>query len=187
METSSQRAVITIKACILGQVSSVRRNNGQSVNIRSRNAAWDLSGKTDWTLQASTKPIQKHDIICLLHGASKPSIIRLCKDHFAVVIMAATPLNGISGSFGWLEFSQSKTQFLRDFLLVWDWEKTPTESQGQKEYATLTKTYSQALEYSKAEFGDYSGEATRFWNDIMILDDLEEYKNADKRLLDARS
>jgi len=105
VETSSQRAVITIKGCILGQVSSVRRNNGQSVNIRSRNAAWDLSGKTDWTLQASTKPIQKHDIICLLHGASKPSIIRLCKDQFAVVIMAATPLNGISDSFGWPELS----------------------------------------------------------------------------------
>lgn len=51
----------------------------------------------------------------------------------------------------------------------------------------MTKTYSQALEYSKVEFGDYLDEATRLWNDIMILDDLGEYENADKRLLEARS
>jgi ankyrin repeat protein len=57
------------------------------------------------------------------------------------------------------------------------------ESQDQEEYKALTKTYSQALEYSKAEFG----EATRLWNDIMILDDLGEYENADERLLEARS
>jgi ankyrin repeat protein len=182
VETSSQRAVIKSKGCILGQVSSVRRDDRQNVNITSRNAAWDLGGKTEWTLQTSAKPIQERDIICLLHGASKPTIIRLCKDHFAVVVIAAIPLNR-SGSFGWPETSQSTTQFLRDFLLIWDWEKPLGESQDQEEYKALTKTYSQALEYSKAEFG----ESTRLWNDIMILDDLGEYKNADERLLEAIS
>ena len=117
VETSNQRAVIKSKGCILGQVSSVRRDDRQNVNITSRKAAWGLGGKTEWTLQASAKPIQERDIICLLHGASKPTIIRLCKDHFAVVVIAATPLNR-SGSFGWPETSQSTTQFLRDFLLI---------------------------------------------------------------------
>jgi hypothetical protein len=76
---------------------------------------------------------------------------------------------------------------LRDFLLVWDWENSQVKSQDQEEYKTLTKTFSQALDCSKAEFGDYLDEATRLWNDITILDDLGEYKRADERLLEARS
>ena len=93
METFNQRAVIKSKGCILGQVSSVRRDDRQNVNIVSREAVWDPGGKTEWTFQASAKPIQERDVICLLYGALKPTIIRLCKDHFAVVVTAATPLN----------------------------------------------------------------------------------------------
>jgi hypothetical protein len=113
---SSRRAVIKNKGFILGQVSSVR-DDRQNVNITSRNAAWQLGGKIEWFLHASAEPIQERDIICLLHGVSKPTIIRLCKDHFAVVVIAVTPLNGNS-SLGWPDTSQSRTQFLRDFLLV---------------------------------------------------------------------
>jgi ankyrin repeat protein len=182
----SQRAVIKSKGYILGQVSSIRRDDRQNVKITSRNAAWDLGGETEWTLHASAKPIQERDIICLLHGASKPTIIRLYKDHFAVIVIAATPLNGIS-RFSWPEASQSIIQFMRDFLLIWDWEKPLGELQDQEEYKTLIKTYSQALEYSKAEFGVYLAEAIRLWNDIMILDDLGEDEKADERLLEARS
>ncbi|KAL5328321.1 hypothetical protein ACEPPN_001820 [Leptodophora sp. 'Broadleaf-Isolate-01'] len=183
VETSNQRAVIKIKGCILGLVSSVRRDDRQNVKITCRNTAYKFGSNAEWTFQASAKPIQERDVICLLHGASKPTIIRLCKDHFAVIVIAATPLNG-SDSFG---RSQSTTQFLRDFLLVWDWEKPLGKSQDQEEYEALIKAHSQALEYSKAGFGDYLGEATRMWNDIMILDDLGEYENAEERLLKARS
>ena len=186
METFSQRAVIKSKGRILGQVSSVRRDDRQNVIITSRNAAWDLGGKTEWTLQASAKPIQERDIICRLYGASKPTIIRLCKDHFAVIVIAVSPLTE-SGSFGWPETSQSITQSLRDFLLVWDWENPQGFSQGREEYETLIKIYSQVLEYSKAEVEDYLGKAIRLWNDIMILDDLGEYEEVDERLLEARS
>jgi ankyrin repeat protein len=183
---NSQRAIIQSKGYILGQVFSVKSDNMQSVNITSKNAAWDLGSKTEWTLQASANPIQERDVICLLHGASKPSIIRLRKDHFAVVVVAATPLNG-SGSFGWPEISQSRKQFLRDFSLVWDWEKPLGKSQDQEEYETLTKIYSQVRQFSNSEFGNQLDGVTRLWNDIMILDDLGEYKRADERLLEARS
>ncbi|CZR67942.1 related to heterokaryon incompatibility protein [Phialocephala subalpina] len=186
VKTYSQRAVIKCKGCILGQVSSVRRDDRQNANIEFRNTARDLGGTMKWTLQASANPIQEHDIICLLYGASKPTIIRPYKDHFAVVVIAATPLNG-SSSLEWPKTSQLTTQFLRDFLLVWDWENPQGKLQDQEEYETLTKIYSQALEYSKAEFGGYLSEAIRLWNDIMILDDLEEHDKADERLLEARS
>ncbi|KAM3084679.1 hypothetical protein ACMFMG_003140 [Clarireedia jacksonii] len=184
VKTSSQRAMIQCKGCILGQVSSVRGGSRQNVTI-TPSTAWDLHGMIEWTLHASAKPIQEHDIICLLYGASKPTIIRLCKDQFAVIVIAATPLNG-SSSFGWPQLSQSTIQFLRDFLLVWDWENPQGKLQDQGEYETLAKIYSQVLESSKGESG-YLNEATRLWNDIAILDDLKEYDKADKKLLEARS
>jgi hypothetical protein len=121
VETSenSQMAVIKCSGCILGRVSSIRSDDRQNVNItfRSKNKAWCLGDNIEWTLQASAKSIREGDIVCLLQGASKPTIIRQCKDHFAVVVIGATPLNE-SGSFGLSELSKSMAQFSRDFLLI---------------------------------------------------------------------
>jgi uncharacterized protein YjlB len=186
VNTSSQGTVIKSKGSILGQVSSVSRDDRQRVTITVRNTAWDLGHEIEWTLQASAKPIQEHDIICLLRGALKPTIIRLYKDHFAVIMIAATPLNDDS-RFPLLATFYLTTQFCRDFLLVWDWEDPKDKSQIQGKYKILTKIYSQALGHSKVEVGDYLHEATRFWNDIMILDDLGEYETAEERLVQARS
>ena len=186
VNTSSQRAVIKSKGSILGQVSSVSRDDRQRVTITVRNAAWDLGSEIKWTLQASAKPIQKYDIICLLRGALKPTIIRLYKDHFAVIMIAATPLDDDSG-FRWPATFYLTTQFCRDFLLVWDWEDPKDKSQDQEKYKILTKIYIQALGYSKVEVGDYLHEVTRFWNDIMILDDLGEFETAEESLVQARS
>ncbi|TGO29375.1 hypothetical protein BPAE_0015g00190 [Botrytis paeoniae] len=139
----------------------------------------------EWTIQASAKLIQEHDIICLLYGASKPTIIRLYKDHFAVVVIAATPLNVLT-RYKWPQLLQSKTQFLRDFVLVWDWESSCKNLQDHGEYEALTKTFSQALVFSRVEFERHLNEAIRLWNDIAILDDLKEYKEADERLIAAQ-
>ncbi|KAF4624273.1 hypothetical protein G7Y89_g13898 [Cudoniella acicularis] len=181
---NSQMAAIKSKGCILGRVS-VRSGNRQNVNITfiSKNTAWCLGGKMEWTLQASAKSIQEGDIVCLLQGASKPTIIRQCKDHFAVVIIAATPLNE-SGSFRLSELSRSIAHFPRDFLLVWDWEKPLGESQDQEEYEALVKNI-QVLEYLKAEFGDHSDKATRTWNVALVLGDLEECEKAEEMLREA--
>ncbi|KAM0147860.1 hypothetical protein ACHAQE_010089 [Botrytis cinerea] len=186
VEISGQRAVIQCKGCILGQVSLVRRDDRQNLTITSKNTACDLGGTIEWNLQASAKPIQENDIICLLYGASKPTIIRLCKDHFDVVIIAATILNKGS-SFEWPKVSQSTTKFLRDFLLVWDWTTSYGKLQDQEEYGILIKTYSQSLFSSRAKSGEYLCEAIRLWNDIAILDDLKQHEKADERLLEARS
>ncbi|KAH9203921.1 heterokaryon incompatibility protein-domain-containing protein, partial [Leptodontidium sp. 2 PMI_412] len=133
-DDDSQRAVIKSKGYILGQVSSVKSDDRQNVNITftSKHAAWYLSDKIEWTLQASAKSIQKRDIVCLLQGASKPTIIRLYKDHFAIIVIAVTPLKKI-GSPKLLELPRSITHFPRDFLLVWDWEQPLEESQDREE------------------------------------------------------
>jgi hypothetical protein len=115
----TQRAVVKSKGYILGQVSSITSDSRQQVNITftSKNAAWCLDDKMEWTLQASAKSIRENDIVCLLQGASKPTIIRLCQDHFAIVVIAVTPLKG-TGNFKQLELSKSKTYFPRDFQII---------------------------------------------------------------------
>jgi hypothetical protein len=160
VETSdcTQRAVIKSKGYILGQVSSVRSDDRQNVNLifTSKNSAWCLGDKMEWTLQASARSIREHDIICLLQGASKPTIIRLCKDHFDIVVIAVTPLKK-SRSFKQRELSKSKTFLPRDFLLVWDWEQLLEESKDREEsnnWVSLDK-------------------ATRIWNVALILGDLK--------------
>ncbi|CZR52125.1 related to heterokaryon incompatibility protein [Phialocephala subalpina] len=174
-----EMAVIKSKGCILGQVSSVKSDDTENVNIifTSKNTAWHSGSKIEWTLQASAKSIREGDIVCLLQGASKPTIIRQCKDHFAVVAIAATPLKE-SGSFGLSELPKSIAHFPRDFLLVWDWEKPLGESQ-EEGYEALAKSV------QTAEFGDHSHKATRTWNVALILGDLEEYEMAEGRLREA--
>ncbi|PQE15502.1 hypothetical protein CJF32_00006848 [Rutstroemia sp. NJR-2017a WRK4] len=183
LKASGQRAVIECKGGILGQVTEVTRDDRQRVKIVSRSRAWTGSNKVlHWTFEASANPIQEHDIICLVYGASKPTIIRLCEDHFSVVVVAATPLIE-SNSFDWPKIHQSMTEFFRDFLLVWDWESPPEEM-----LETLAD-FRQNLSSSEVELAQLGGdlrEAIRVWNDIMILDDLSEYDEADQRLSKAR-
>ena len=168
VNTSGQRAVIQCEGCILGQVSSVRRDHRQNVDITSRNAAWGLGGTIKWSLQATAKPIQEGDIICLLQGASKPTIIRLHKDYFTVIVIAITPLKE-SGSPEQLEVSKYISHFPRDFLLVWDWEQLLKESQDREE---------------SKDWMSFD-QATKIWNVALILGDLEEYEKAEKRLREA--
>jgi ankyrin repeat protein len=169
VENSSQTPRIESKGCILGQVSSVK-DNGQNVNIifTSKNATWYRGDKIEWTIRASAKSIQESDIVCLLQGASKPTIIRLYKDHFAIIIIAVTPLEERRG-FKQLERFQSITRFPRDFLLVWDLEQLLKKSQD--------------LDESNNQMS--FDQATMTWNVALILRDLEEYEKAEERLREA--
>ena len=178
METSdySKMAVIKSKGCILNRVSSVKSDDGQNVTIKFKNDAKYLGNKREWTLQASAKSIQQHDIVCLLQGASKPTIIRQYKDYFTVIVIAAAPLSG-GVSFGQPEPSDSKTQFSCNLLLVWDWEKPLGKWQAQKEYETLTQTNNWISRHSKEGLEGLE-KATRIWNVALVLEDLEENERA---------
>jgi hypothetical protein len=189
-----ERAVIKGKGCILGQVSSVESDitwdDKLKVNIIFKNMLGHLGcereWRTLWTLQASAKPIRKGDLVCLLQGVPKPTIIRLCKDYFAVIRIAASPEDKPtkSGDVEWSKLLRSITVFPRDFLLVWDWEKSPG-LQDLGEYETLIQTNNRVREHSKIELEGHLDKATRIWNVALVLEDLEEYEKAEQRLREA--
>jgi hypothetical protein len=182
-----ESAVIKSKGCILGRVSSVKRDitrdDGQKVDISSK------AYKREWQdlepLQVSAKSIREGDLICLLQGAPKPMIIRLCEDYFTVIMIAASLDDPTKSSVEWSEFLQSKTIFPRDFLLVWDWENSPEKLQDSGEYETLIRTNTWVSEHSKTELEGHLDKATRIWNVALILGDLEEYGKAEERLREA--
>ncbi|KAF2491223.1 HET-domain-containing protein, partial [Lophium mytilinum] len=128
-------ASIRIKGCMLGYVSSTERSvisdGRRSVEVVCKNISGELGdikvSKANWNLKLSATPVQKGDLICLLQGASKPTIIRVCKDCFTIIIMITVSPPEIIQS-KWNEFDanwpknlESKKLSACDFLLVWDW------------------------------------------------------------------
>lgn len=92
-------AVIQAKGCVLGEVSLVEedptRDDGKHVVIN-----WKYAPSRSYMrerqsscliFQAAAKVIEKGDIVCGLHGASAPTIIRL-HNGFSTIIMSSVPL-----------------------------------------------------------------------------------------------
>jgi ankyrin repeat protein len=189
-------AVIKSKGCVLGKVTSVRgymfQDNKQSVNVTLTNIKRQTRNikqrSAHWTFQVSAKPIQVGDIICLLQGASNPTIIRLRKDHLAVIMIAVTPLDNAQTKNGHIErptVSTLEKIFTRDFLLVWDWENSFEKLQDQQRYEMLMNKGNPVSKCSKTKSEDGLSKATRIWNVALILGDLEEYENAGENLREA--
>jgi ankyrin repeat protein len=187
-----QMAVIKSKGCILGKVSAVETiidlGGRQRVEAIFKNLSNQLGcirdGSARWTLQNSAKSIQNGDFICLLQGASKPTIIRLCKDHFTIIMIAAVPPKSIrtgDGDIDWPRLSQS-VPFTRDFLLIWDWEVSSENSQDLGKYDTFIQTTNDRLGYLEALLEGQLDNATRTWNIALIMGDLGEYEKAEERL-----
>ena len=183
VEACSDKGIASIKSkgCILGRISSVQNTTSldgrQGVNIIFKNIPGQLDYKKEWsahwTLQPSAEPIQDGDLICLLQGASKPTIIRLRKDYFLIVMIAASPLATERWESGYIKWPKL---FARDFLLLWDWVG---------EYEALVRTNGWESDHLKKELGGDLDNATRTWNVAMILDDVEEFEKADEMLREA--
>ncbi|PYH92093.1 hypothetical protein BO71DRAFT_432256 [Aspergillus ellipticus CBS 707.79] len=59
----------------------------QQINITYSEAGPILDyPREQWSLQASAEPVQQRDIVCYLHGSLHPLIVRLCNDHFTVIV-----------------------------------------------------------------------------------------------------
>ncbi|OCK73148.1 HET-domain-containing protein [Lepidopterella palustris CBS 459.81] len=84
-------AMIKSRGFILGKVSDVANTElgGQRLAVIHRSKQLGLITDDSWNLRKSAIPIQKGDFICVLQGTSKPTIIRLCDDHFIIIMIAA--------------------------------------------------------------------------------------------------
>ncbi|KAL8404479.1 hypothetical protein RB594_009368 [Gaeumannomyces avenae] len=177
-------AVVEAKGCVLGEVTSTSedatRNDRQLLEITWKRAPShsDKEGKqpSRFTFQALAKTIKKGDVICLLEGASTPTIVRLC-DGFSTIIMITFPrTNDLQ------KWIASIARFPTNFLLVWDWDES-RKSQDGKDYKNFISSRG-VPKCSRAgcECQDRLDEAARWWNLGVLLNGLERYKKAVKHL-----
>ena len=149
-----------------------------------RSLEYEKKWGAQWTLQASAKSIRQGDLICLLQGASKPTVIRTCKDNFTVIKIAVTLQQGVQTESGYTERQRplpSMKSFPRDFLLVWNWEELAGNLRDRVGYETRIEVNTLVPEYSMTT----SNKAATLYDVALILGDLEEYKEARKRLQEA--
>jgi ankyrin repeat protein len=196
VETWGDKEIVVIKSkgCILGKVTSVQSHNiaqddSQGVDVTFKNTLRGMGEwGAHWALQVSAKPIKDGDLICLLQGASKPTIIRLCKDYFAIIMIAVTPPEDVQTDIGCIKRPKTSPMeriFTRDFLLVWNWENSLDKLQDPGDYRALTQTNNRMSEHLETELEGCLDKATRTWNVALILGDLEEYKKAEERVQEA--
>jgi len=135
----SEFVAIKTKGCILGKVwfsGMSQETEGIGINFWSRGKVFF------WTIRTSAKSIKEGDLVCLLEGASSPSIIRPHNDFFDIIIVAAARLPK-----GFPVQRNGRT-FNRNFLLVWGWESSSYQSQGPVYYERLVRTRTRVLSRS---------------------------------------
>ncbi|KAI0097183.1 heterokaryon incompatibility protein-domain-containing protein [Nemania sp. FL0031] len=168
---SLEMAEIQGKGSVLGKVASIKPSDRdeQQVIVLLRNKSGNLEHELNWILPPSAKPVRVGDLVCSLQGAAKPTITRIYKDYLSI-IMITTPL---------LELLQPVTKYPLNFLLFWDWGKMPREARNQEHDGTLE--YRIPI-FSKDVPGQGQETSTREWDMISILEDGEEYWEAEKRV-----
>ncbi|KAK3351911.1 heterokaryon incompatibility protein-domain-containing protein, partial [Neurospora tetraspora] len=170
-------AVIEGKGCILGEVSSVKRNatweDRQDVAITWSNAPSYICVKeawgSCWTLPTTVKSVQKGDVVCLLQGAPRPTILRPCIDHWAVIMIAVSPAGDLQATTG--DIKQSITVFPHNFLLVWDWDIDPNKQQDKNNH----NYFANIPKHSKTGLEGCRNAATRIRNVRLALQEVKQY------------
>jgi hypothetical protein len=179
-----QAAVIKSKGCILGRVISIEdisvRGSQHCVTLEVSPLDFkiEIGGlqiyRTQWTIQATATSVQDGDLICLLQGASEPSIIRLQQDYFILVVVAINfpEEREKKRDIGWPTASLFSSRPSRNFLIVWDWDKLPMRSLDLRQYETWIRTRGWGFRQSNVETEGHLAQATRTWNVVLILGDL---------------
>ncbi|KAK3334841.1 heterokaryon incompatibility protein-domain-containing protein, partial [Neurospora tetraspora] len=184
-------AVIEGKGCILGEVSSVKRNatweDRQDVAIAWRNDPSYICVKeawvSCWTLPTTVKSVQKGDVICLFQGASRPTILRPYNDHWAVIMIAVSSASDsrvTTGDIKWSELLQSITVFPHNFRLIWDWDIDPDRQQDENKHDYFASI--PVPEHSKTGLEGCLNAATRIRNVRLVLQEVKQYGVAVKNL-----
>ena len=174
-------AVIETKGYVLGKVSSegATQDDGQHVEVTWKNAPGLHSPKQkqSFTFQALAKAVKEGDVVCLLQGALRPTIIRPYDD-FATIIMIAFPLTDDLPK--WLT---STTAFPTELLLAWDWDESQERLQDGGDFEDFIRSRGvPECPRTECQCRDGHDRATRLWNLGLLLNSTDRYEEAGKRL-----
>ena len=173
----SECALISGWGYILGKVLSAKRSqreDGQEVSFATKDTDGSFGPQIQWHLPALAKPVQVGDLVCQLQEAAKPTIIRLCRDNFSIIMIAAP-----------LELQQPKHNTLLTIPLSWDWQDPYWKLSDQKD--AQSSLNSSLPRYSGHQHGGLSGDSDGLWRAALVLEAAEEYRIAADKFQQALS
>ncbi|KAL8325257.1 hypothetical protein RB597_008493 [Gaeumannomyces tritici] len=180
VDTWNERAMAVVrgKGYILGKVSSVNpQGDAQSISIVWKNSlgSFDISPK-EITLQHSVQPIFEGDAVCLLQGASKPTIVRP-RDCYSAIIIIAAPLTVTNSESP--DHLRPITSPI-DFVLIWNWNASQRKPQDRGYKSFISRPGGPQRPWT--EWQDYLDKTTRLWNFGVLLNGMERYEDAGENL-----
>ncbi|KAM0664266.1 hypothetical protein MY8738_008815 [Beauveria namnaoensis] len=123
---------------LIGEQASIRTWEDREIaKVKSK---VHVLGKVS-SLSTATNPIQIGDIICLLEGAARATIVRPAADYCVIVAIAVSPKISEppkSQPFDWPGFLERIKTFHHDLVLIWDWEVSWNEPKnGNDDYESF--------------------------------------------------
>jgi ankyrin repeat protein len=178
IRNDTEIAIVEGKGFVVGRVSSIMTVQSQKIDIEVtveyglQNPKYDKSRNSLWSLPPSAKSLKEGDIICLLQGAKRPSIIRPCNNHFLIIMIAANPPEHLQTEL--LDLLQSEELFTRDILLIWDWGKSSTAAYDN----LISRPSSSKLDHKLTN-------PSRVWSVALILGDVRKDEKTENLLKEA--
>jgi hypothetical protein len=179
-----EKAAITCMGCPLGTVLIGRTDDEHEITVSSPIYRTAHGPGTYWTatwaVPAYAHKIRDGDLLCFLEGARHPSLLRLCKDHYDIVLISLQPPPGVridvhpstldleAQLVPWDNFLQCIPNFPRKVVMIWDW--LPDDQRSTDSHDALFD-------------GDLQTTVTlptaqeRLFNTARILDDLQDHAN----------
>jgi hypothetical protein len=176
-------AVIESRGIVVGTVSSVEshstRYDRQHVYIDFVHTSASIESfqqwESVWTLQIFAKSVRPDDVVCLLEGATTPTIIRICKHGFQVMALAATPIQVVQVGRNELQrILESKKAYERTFTLIWDWDDRQNPLQSHAEDTAPSESDAELLTH----LNSVSSSAVRLYDIALILQDVQKYEES---------
>ncbi|EJT76052.1 hypothetical protein GGTG_05976 [Gaeumannomyces tritici R3-111a-1] len=168
-------AVVEANGYVFGEVSSA----GDDMEITWKTAPdhpdAEVEPKSRFAFQASAKAIEKGDVVCLLQGASRSTIIRPCDGFSTIIRIAGPPTDRLP------KWSHSITTFPTDLVLVWDWDESRRKSQAGESYEYFVSSRGvPQCPRTRCRCQGHLDKAARLWNSGMLLNGMERYEEAVK-------
>jgi ankyrin repeat protein len=178
-------AIIEAKGHFLGTVSSLVETGASTVGRQNVEITWfglkgDEDEKTYHTFWASANPIQVGDFICLLQGASQPTVVRL-RNSFLTLIRTVIPQTDKVRQ-RWV----SITSFSNDLILFWDWGASRGMFQSGEGYDSFRNTRAvPKCPRNECQCQSYLHSAIRLWNTGLWLRRLGRVQEANNHFTKA--
>jgi len=173
-------AVIQGKGHILGKVHSVHGDITRA-DMQSMTIQWNHAfGNTEWkgsrfNLRASAKSVHIGDAICLLQGASKPTIVRPCVGYSAI-IMIAVPV--ALTTIKWQKRLRYITTSPTNLVFIWDWDVSQHKPQdSDQDYASFI-SLQPGPQRPWSELQYHLAKVIRLWNFGISLNVMGRHKDA---------